>query len=1396
MTSHVGINIGAVTVKVVSLRDEVRTSRIRPHHGRVRAVLTELLAEPEFLHADFFGVSGLLGHIFEVTAIQRALPEVAGDFDAVVSLGGESFLVYLIADGQIRDVLSHNKCAAGTGEFFVQQIGRMGLGMEEAIRRSIGGKVVPMAARCSVHCKSDITHKLNRNEATPEDALHTLHDIMAGKVSALLEKAQRPLKRILLIGGLTRNAAMLAACRGKQPAAELVVIPESPWFEAWGTALLTRDQPHHRTPKLSAIASLQHLAPLNHYNDQVRVLPPPPPQPCPDGPLVLGVDVGSTTTKALLLDPATRAIVATEYVRTNADPVAATRRCLRSLATQVGDRPIGLVGSTGSARELAGAYLGTNHMYNEISAHAAGAHEMEPGVDTIFEIGGQDSKYIHLVNGVPIQYAMNNACSAGTGSFLEESAHGDLGIDVRQIADLALQAPAPAPLKATCAAFINSDIRVAQQEGHSQQNILAGLVYAIAANYLNRVKGSRPVGNKVFFQGGVALNRAVGNAFAASLRRPVVIPPHPELLGALGVALLALEREGTVSENGRRLLSLASPELTLASRFTCGACTMHCSIDRFQVAGRRFPFGGRCTLYENVWKRTERAARPPDLVDQRTRLLFKARPDADGNNGLRLGIPKALTTHSLYPLYAGFFEALGMPVVLSGIDPQGERRSNAGFCFPAQMAHGAVMDLENRGVDRVFLPHVSHLHPPSVSRNGYLCPITQACPYYMVKAFPSIQFLSPVLDFSRGYEACPSMVEMAVNELHIPRERARAAWDLAVKSQNETETALRELGERALQQALAEGKAAILLTGHSYTAFWAEASQSVSRKLSGMGVLTIPADCLPPARDGPTSWHFANQILNATALARRHPNLFLLCVSNFSCTLDAFTQSAIASEMGSKPYLILEMDAHTADAGVQTRLEAFLDVVHNHQAVLPTRVCDPFVPCRLSVDGRVIRASGEVVPITDPRVRIYFPSFSPSHSQAIALATRWLGMHPGEVPPLDRTQLARGLQHTSGGECLPLPICIGQLLQVHENQAPGEIAGFFMVRGGAPCVVDCYTDYFDRFIRENRFPDLFLVNPCAENSYLGFDQAFLARHLAPALLVADLLVEMEQVVRVVGAPGSMQSLRTEWTNLLRSSQTLDQFQAALPGFVDRLAALPRRLDPRDVPRVVVTGDFFTRFNSFFMEGVPDLYARHGIILKPVDLTDLMLYSSYYHVAESANGWGLRPGRLAFAKACMRIGHPDGKLYLQRWAAFMAKRWSEGTYRRLFQKTGLLVTSSTDASAPYARASEHISPTIYSEITPTVGKGMQAAAEGYSGVILIGPFNCLPYRISEAILRPFSIEFGMPLLTCESDGAAVTPSFLRQVEVHIRQVLEHHARNGARPPLSRSLLDRSETKQSR
>jgi len=195
---------------------------------------------------------------------------------------------------------------------------------------------------------------------------------------------------------------------------------------------------------------------------------------------------------------------------------------------------------------------------------------------------------------------------------------------------------------------------------------------------------------------------------------------------------------------------------------------------------------------------------------------------------------------------------------------------------------------------------------------------------------------------------------------------------------------------------LAEGKPAILLAGHSYNAFTSEASQSVNKKLASMGVLAIPADCLGSVREGPTAWHFANQLLNAVALARRHPHLYLLCVSNFSCTIDAFSLSMLASEMGTKPYLILEIDAHTADAGVQTRLEAFLDIIQNASEA-QARPRPPFTPCRLVRGGRVLRSNGEQVPLRDPRVKLWFPNFSLFHAEALAVALGWLGLSAGAV---------------------------------------------------------------------------------------------------------------------------------------------------------------------------------------------------------------------------------------------------------------------------------------------------------------------------------------------------------------------------------------------------------------
>ena len=305
-------------------------------------------------------------------------------------------------------------------------------------------------------------------------------------------------------------------------------------------------------------------------------------------------------------------------------------------------------------------------------------------------------------------------------------------------------------------------------------------------------------------------------------------------------------------------------------------------------------------------------------------------------------------------------------------------------------------------------------------------------------------------------------------------------------------------------------------------------------------------------------------------------------------------------------------------------------------------------------------------------------------------------------------------------------------------------------------------------------PDLFLFYPGADNDFCGIDKYKLAGHISTAVLVADILVEIEQALRVVGAPGSGEQLRAEWQRFVATARSLDQFHQELPGFIARLAALPRTCDPMACPRVLVTGDFFTRFSSFFMRGVASLYADKGIILRPVDLSDLALYVASYGVNEAACGWGMRPGSLATAKACTRIFQPDGQEYLQSWLAYQAELWYKAYYRGLFRKSGLLSPDHKDNPSLFEKAAEHVSPTLFSEVTPTVDDGLEAESNGYDGIILIGPFNCLPFRISEAILKPLSLQRGMPLLAYESDGYAVAPSFLRQVDVHIQQVLAHAA----------------------
>ncbi|MBW1899178.1 MAG: activase, partial [Deltaproteobacteria bacterium] len=501
-----GICLGASTVSVaqiehisngneensVFLRKNTRVidHAVYPHGGNPKKALLSVFDDIDTSKFDTVAVTGRKFHKFvnlpsvsEPEAVEyayRFLKPPSVTCPAVVSAGGETFMVYMLDNqGMISNVLTGNKCASGTGEFFVQQLRRMDLSLEEISCWAETENLHHVSGRCSVFCKSDCTHATNKG--VPKiNVTAGLCKMMADKILELLKKVRR--ENIMLAGGTSLNQMMIKNLEKELPG--MIVPQEAPYFEALGTALWALENGSAFSMEVdrllkTEVKSFEALPPLTDYKDMVTFKTIGKGEIKSGDKCLLGLDVGSTTTKAVLLRKPDNVILASVYLRTNGDPVGASRECYRSILEKIkeivdpSEISIEGLGVCGSGRQIAGLHALTDGIINEIIAHAAAAVYFDPEVDTIFEIGGQDAKYTYITSGVSSDYAMNEACSAGTGSFLEESAFESLGVQMEEIADIAMQGLKPPNFNDQCAAFIASDIKNAIHEGVKHEDIVA-----------------------------------------------------------------------------------------------------------------------------------------------------------------------------------------------------------------------------------------------------------------------------------------------------------------------------------------------------------------------------------------------------------------------------------------------------------------------------------------------------------------------------------------------------------------------------------------------------------------------------------------------------------------------------------------------------------------------------------------------------------------------------------------------------------------------------------------------------------------------------------------------------------------------------------------------------------
>lgn len=1359
-----GVDIGSVAIKLV-LMDKNRLVRKvyrRFEEAGPFETLYKILMEqfPELVGSSLYlGLTGigaktaqtiLHGQIFgEIAAIAAgnfyAVPEVK----TVIEMGGEDSK-FLLLDGKTKtclDFAMNAQCAAGTGSFLDQQANRLKISIEGEFGRLALKSTKPprIAGRCSVFAKSDMIHL--QQIATPDyDIVAGLCFAVARNFKSAIARGKKLVQPIAFEGGVAANPGMVRAFTEilNLEKGQLIIPEHYNVMGALGAALLAEENKavvdsfnpekikeylKYREVDRSGREALQYNFPDSKFYDVTLQERPGD----IDGlEVYLGIDVGSLSTNLVLIDK-NHCVIARRYLMTEGRPIEAVRRGLAELSREVGDRVIvKAVGTTGSGRYLTGDYVGADIVRNEITAQATAAVSIDPNVDTVFEIGGQDSKYISINNRAVVDFEMNKVCAAGTGSFLQEQAE-KLKINIEsEFGERALKATCPVGCGERCTVFMESDLVGHMRSGARVDDLVAGLAYSIASNYLTKVVEDRRIGDHIFFQGGVAWNKGVVAAFERLTGKKITVPPHHDVTGAIGAAILAIEKTKEPNfKTSFKGFDIYKKSYRL-NTFICEECSNHCEIHQVDLENEPpLYYGSRCERYEI--KTGDERQLPPDFFALRKKYQHRQyisvkQPD---RYRARIGLPRVLHFFEFFPFWRAFFENLNFKVVNS--DPSDHNivedsleLFSAETCFPIKMVYGHIANLLTKRVDIIFLPSIIKVaeEKEKAIDGGYICPYVQTIGSAIKARFDfdrtGVRFVSSPVTMSHDINDMKFSFRQLARDLELSDRELTKGIKAGLRAYNTYRQHLRNEGEKFLA-GLGKDEKAMVVVSRPYNGNDAYLSLDLPNKIRNLGYKAIPLDFLPVDENGYDNgnmyWLYGRRILATSEFVRKHPNLFAIYLTSFGCGPDSFITHFFRKIMSGKPYLQLEVDEHNADAGLITRCEAFFDSLRFYQYQPPVSdfnfTTDSFRPFEKI---------------------IYIPNMC-DHAYPVRAAMERCGLNVQVLDEPDDLTLEFGKKFTTGKECFPCIVTTGDMIKkIKSPDFDHERSVFFMPGAGGPCRFGLYRQFHRMILDELGYNHIPIYSPNSEDGYaqFGLDGTDFRKVAWKGIVFVDGLIKLQHQTR----PYEIRRGDTErlYYHYLRRMEQAIVKDESLEDLAEEASRAFNNIERRDEkkPLVGVVGEIYLRNNRFSNNHLVTKLEKLGLEVWLATFSEWPLYTSWTYRNDS------------------KINH-----HVKDFISGSLQIWTQKYYEhRLLRKFGRYFKIRYDYPVEkiLKYAQNYISLDYKGEAVLTIGKAMEMAARGASGIVNAMPFNCMPGTVVSSLSRKVSEDLnGIPWLNISYEG---------------------------------------------